>query len=385
MSLELQILLEQNPFILPLIYGLFGLCIGSYLNVVIYRLPRGMSTSQPKHSFCPRCEQPIAWYHNIPVLSWLFLWGRSACCQQPISYRYPLVELATAMLMAGLVAYKQGSEPQYLALALLCMWGACCVVIFVMDWMEMVVLPSVTILASLAAIASLLLYPRMMIESADVSRGDVVLYSGLGMTTGFLLLKFVGFCGQRVFGRRAKSYEKPQQWKLQGTADGEDIELTIGKEKFLYSELMMESRDSVALDTARVSATKVQGQPEHKTKKLPLECIMLHAQHLSFSGGRYELEHFESLRGSCMGWKLNRSVLGSGDAWIVMAMGALCGWQGAIFCLFAGSIIGLIAALILRLGRGAALPFGPSLVLAALLWVFGAKGWIDAYLALFQN
>ncbi len=382
---EIQLLLDETPWLLPAIYGLFALCIGSYLNVVIYRLPRGLKTSEPKHSFCPRCEAPIAWYQNIPVLSWLFLRGRSACCHQPISCRYPLVELGTALLLAGLVAYKQGSDPQFFALALLCIWGACCVVIFVMDWMEMIVLPSVTIVASLAALGALLLCPSLMMDVKETSRSGVFLYSGLGMLTGFLLLKFVGFCGQRAFGRRSKSYDKPQQWKLQATADGEDIELTIGKEKFLYSELMIESRDSVELDTARLSATRVEGEPEKKLKKLPLERLTLHAQHLNFSGTRYDLERYESLRGSCMGWKLNRSVLGSGDAWIVMAMGALCGWQGAIFCLFAGSIIGLIAALILRLGRGAALPFGPSLVLAALLWVFGASGWIDAYLALFQN
>jgi leader peptidase (prepilin peptidase) / N-methyltransferase len=76
----------------------FGGCIGSFLNVVIYRWPRNLSLRYPKRSFCPACQKPIAWYDNIPVVSYLLLGGRCRHCKKGIALRYPLVELATAFV-----------------------------------------------------------------------------------------------------------------------------------------------------------------------------------------------------------------------------------------------------------------------------------------------
>lgn len=79
---------------------LLGLSIGSFLNVVIYRLPLGLSLSSPRWSFCPNCKTTIAWYDNIPVLSWLLLRGRCRRCAAPISVQYPLVEATTGLAFA---------------------------------------------------------------------------------------------------------------------------------------------------------------------------------------------------------------------------------------------------------------------------------------------
>ena len=76
----------------------FGLLFGSFLNAVIYRVPLGISLLRP--SGCPRCETPISWVHNVPLLSWILLRGRCASCGEPISLRYPLVELAGGALLA---------------------------------------------------------------------------------------------------------------------------------------------------------------------------------------------------------------------------------------------------------------------------------------------
>jgi leader peptidase (prepilin peptidase) / N-methyltransferase len=81
----------------------FGLLIGSFLNVVAHRLPARQSLSMPA-SHCPSCETPIKPYDNIPVLSWLLLRGRCRSCSEPIAVRYPLVEAATALLFAAVVA-----------------------------------------------------------------------------------------------------------------------------------------------------------------------------------------------------------------------------------------------------------------------------------------
>jgi leader peptidase (prepilin peptidase) / N-methyltransferase len=80
----------------------FGLIIGSFLNVVAYRLPRGESIVNPP-SHCPGCDAPIKPWDNIPLLSWIFLRGRCRSCATRISPRYPLVELLTGLLFAGVV------------------------------------------------------------------------------------------------------------------------------------------------------------------------------------------------------------------------------------------------------------------------------------------
>jgi leader peptidase (prepilin peptidase)/N-methyltransferase len=81
--------------------GTVGLLIGSFLNVVVYRLPRGESISRPP-SHCPTCNTQLGAVENIPVLSWVALRGRCRHCRAPISVRYPLVELLTGVLFAGL-------------------------------------------------------------------------------------------------------------------------------------------------------------------------------------------------------------------------------------------------------------------------------------------
>lgn len=97
--------------------GVFGLAFGSFANVVIWRLPRGESLSAPP-SHCPNCEHPIRWYDNVPVLSWVLLRGRCRDCGTPISARYPLVELSSALLwvLAGILYGFSARTPWAIAL-----------------------------------------------------------------------------------------------------------------------------------------------------------------------------------------------------------------------------------------------------------------------------
>jgi len=96
--------MHTDTFIL-LIPALFGAIIGSFLNVVILRLPAENSSIAFPASHCPKCLTPLSWYENIPVLSYIFLRGRCSHCQTSISLQYPLVEIMTALLAAA-VCYR---------------------------------------------------------------------------------------------------------------------------------------------------------------------------------------------------------------------------------------------------------------------------------------
>jgi leader peptidase (prepilin peptidase)/N-methyltransferase len=103
---------------LLVLVGLLGLAAGSFLNVVIHRVPRGESLLRPG-SHCPQCKAPVRHRHNLPVLGWLLLRGRCAGCRRPIGIRYPLVEIGTAALFVLLTARIGGTPalPAYLFLA----------------------------------------------------------------------------------------------------------------------------------------------------------------------------------------------------------------------------------------------------------------------------
>lgn len=99
-------MLPLEPSLLWILVGIFGLCVGSFLNVVIHRLPLGQSVVTPR-SYCPHCDQKIAWYDNIPLFSFLFLRGKCRRCGQKISWHYPVVELLTLFLSVGTYYYYQ--------------------------------------------------------------------------------------------------------------------------------------------------------------------------------------------------------------------------------------------------------------------------------------
>ena len=131
-----------------------GLLIGSFLNVVIWRVPRGRSIVSPP-SACPSCGHPVRRRDNVPVLSWLVLRGRCRDCAEPISVRYPLVEAGTALLFVGVAArFGTGWElPAYLYLAAIGL-ALALIDIDVHRLPNALVLPSYPVLAGLLTLAS---------------------------------------------------------------------------------------------------------------------------------------------------------------------------------------------------------------------------------------
>ena len=141
--------------LLVLACALLGLLVGSFLNVVVWRVPRGESVAHPP-SACPSCNHAIRPRDNVPVLSWLLLRGRCRDCGAGISARYPLVELTTAVLF-GLIAWRLGPVwelPAYLYLA------AIAVVLTLID-VDVRRLPNAIVLPSYVVGAVLLLLPAV--------------------------------------------------------------------------------------------------------------------------------------------------------------------------------------------------------------------------------
>jgi leader peptidase (prepilin peptidase)/N-methyltransferase len=166
-------------FFLVVLVALTGLVVGSFLNVVIWRVPRGESIVSPP-SHCPSCDQPVRPRDNIPVVSWLLLRGRCRDCGEPISRRYPLVEAGTAVVFV-LLALRIGLEPELVAFLYL---GAVGVALALID-IDVKRLPNVIVLPSYL-VAGVLLAIAAVIDGA----WEDLLRSVLGMAAlyGFYFL-----------------------------------------------------------------------------------------------------------------------------------------------------------------------------------------------------
>ncbi len=185
---------------------LFGLAVGSFLNVVIHRVPRGESVVRPR-SRCPRCGTPIGARDNVPVLSWLWLRGRCRHCAQPISARYPAFELATGALFAAL-AWRYGPSVE----ALLWMgFGAALLAAAAIDF-EHQIIPDEISLGGLAA--GLVLMPALG-WLAGGSYPRALLESALGALLGGGALWAVGFAHARASVAMGRRFE---HWPGEGEA-----------------------------------------------------------------------------------------------------------------------------------------------------------------------
>ena len=140
------------PTVVAILAGVLGLVIGSFLNVVVHRVPRGESVVSPP-SACPRCGTPIRNRHNVPVLGWLVLRGRCYDCRLPISPRYPVVEAATGLLFA-LAGFRFADRPLLLSAYLA--FAAVAVALALID-LDVHRLPNAIVLPAYPVLAVLLL------------------------------------------------------------------------------------------------------------------------------------------------------------------------------------------------------------------------------------
>lgn len=190
-----------------------GACMGSFLNVCIYRIPRDMATNNPPRSFCPHCKKQIPWYLNIPLLSYTMLGGKCRFCGKKITLRYFLVETLTAMIFL-LVWFKfatTGSStilflhPAPNVLAVPVYWIAAMGLLLgaFIDIEHMIIPDRVTLGGIVYGLACSAVMPELQGQQT-VLKG--LLWSAVGACTGWLLLWGVAIAGKLIFKKEAMGF-----------------------------------------------------------------------------------------------------------------------------------------------------------------------------------
>ncbi len=297
----LQIINYEFPQLVAAFIFVVGAITGSFLNVCIYRIPEGRSVVYPG-STCS-CGQPIAWYNNLPILSWIFLRGKASCCGAPFSVRYPAIEFLTGLL-------------------------------YLFAWFGHT--PLVAIVG--------MLYISFLICSTFIDFDHMII---------------------------------PDRFSIGGTVIGVAISFLVPSLHGIEGPFLIANIQSGI--TSLIGATVGAG-----------------------------LVYWIMVLGEVV---FRKPAMGEGDVKFVGFIGAFCGWQGAIFAMFGGALIGSIVLLpILLLARifdwkmkakvfpedfedgvvppeaeaemvqlGSQVPFGPMLAAAGLLYFLGLDTFVDSY------
>lgn len=347
--------------------GLLGLITGSFLNAVIHRLPRGISLLNPRRSFCPGCGKTIPWYENLPVASWVMLWGRCSGCAMPIALRYPLVELLTA----GLYLAAWGSFGLPVAPIFWIFLSLLIAATFI-DFDHLIIPDEITLGGTAAGLLCATAVPSLLGASLW---WQGLLWSLVGAAVGYLLLWGVVEFGKVAFGRRRIRSSDPLQLEL-SEREGEAL-LILGEESLPLAEFFYRESDRIEASCAwlEIDGERLEAGP------LSVSCT-------SLSCGPKEwpinsLSEAMPIRAGVTEVVLPREAMGFGDVKFLACIGAFLGWKGVIFSLFAGSMVGAVIGVVMMAvtrGRsGGRIPFGPYLALGALIWVFTGPELLDWY------
>ncbi len=208
--------------------GVVGLCVGSFLNVVIYRVPLGMSLATPP-SHCPKCNYQLKWYDNIPVLSYCLLGGKCRKCKEPISFRYTAVEIAN-MLLWLLAAFFYRENVVYMGIAMLTSSVAIC--IFFIDIEHMIIPDRFQIILGILGVLSIFV-DKMWVWYDHL----------IGAAVGFASFYAIGFLVGKAVGREALGGGDIKLAAVSG--------LLLGWEKFLLMMLLSSISASIVMTVKR--------------------------------------------------------------------------------------------------------------------------------------
>ena len=346
---------------------LLGAVVGSFLNVCIYRLPLDMSVNEPRRSFCPACKKQLAWYHNFPLLSWLFLRGRCAHCGTSIAFRYFAVELLTALLF--LWVWKV--FPWQMALAYWVFVSLLIAGTFI-DFEHFIIPDEITIGGTVTGIIASFLVPALM---SCPERWKSLLTSAGSALLGYAVLWIVLEAGKKVFGKKKIRLDAPTPFTW--TRKGEDADFVVGDEQALWSEYFSRETDLLILHCDEVVMAD---------RHLAAADLRFHYNRVKIGEEELELDALDQISGIVRELEIPREAMGRGDLKFLACIGAFLGWRAVLFSVFAGSLLGSFVGLAsLLVGKrvwSAKLPFGPYLAFGGLVWMFFGEALLIWYTAL---
>jgi leader peptidase (prepilin peptidase)/N-methyltransferase len=357
----------MSEAILAVIAAMIGGIVGSFLNACIYRLPRGISLNEPRRSFCPLCLHAIPWHENVPVLSWFLLRGRCSSCGAKISFRYPLVELLTALLFF-LVGVRFGLP----FAAVYWVFVALLLTATFIDLEHFLIPDEITVGGIAMGLLLSALFPQMMQTTSHLQS----FWLSLGAAAfGFGLLWAIVELGKLAFGKKRHRFEKEEPFAVQSSEGA--MTLQIGEEVFCWDDIFARESDELVLECARVN--------------IPGDRPVLRFRHdrLIVADQETPLDKLDAITGTLRGVIIPREAMGFGDVKLIAAIGAFLGWKAVIFAIATASIVGCAAAFagifLARDRAGARVPFGPFLAFGALFWIFGGAGIWTAYFGIFKE
>jgi len=382
-----------------------GACVGSFMNMLVYRLPENKPLLRPMSSACPVCGHNLAWFENLPIVAWIVLRGRCRYCKTGISIRYPLIELTCASMYALMFwAYFEsgwlltaplrptwhdltpvGGWPGFLVHLVLATVLLASTLIDLKYFIIPLVLPYFAVLATLIGLPlAAVLWPDSIPGMVRLSGGWLGPLAGafLGLILANALL---------MFGLLPRSFDIPSEENWQ---------------KFLADHPLPE--DATEADLLKPEHWYIHPYPRLEVLK---ECLFLALPAVGFIlAWRYGLSiptdwlgeaeggypaWAEALAGSGMGFLIGglivwavrilgtlgfgKEAMGLGDVHLLAAIGALLGWKAAVVIFFLAPFPGIFFAVVvvgmvrISSGRKMVIPYGPFLAITALVMMVACR------------
>ena len=315
---------------------IFGLIVGSFLNVCIYRMPLEQSVAKPARSFCPHCKKKIAWYDNIPLISYILLGGKCRHCHAPVSFRYFFVELLTGLSFLGLYLYYGNS----VLLVPYCFMVACFIVATFVDFQHRIIPDEISIGGMYAGLVFSLFLPALHTDTMEqlvIGRYAMWFLTGVCFLGGYLA---------EILGPKPSSETDRKE-------EGSEWGILI----FVLACLLVDLGIKFALpDLLRGSLHQL------APYLISLDFSIIG---LLIGGGAI---YFMGVIGDIV---FRKESMGGGDVKLLAMIGAFLGWQAAILTFFIAPFFGAFFGIIEKIRtKDTAIAYGPFLVAGALICLF---------------
>lgn len=348
-------------YFLPFIAFAMGACIGSFLNVVIYRVPLGMGVGNPKRSFCPNCKTQIPAWLNIPLVTWLMLGGKCKWCKSEIKFRYFLVELLTAIVFLAIwkLFFVSLGIGGVIALWIL---SALLIAATFIDIDHMIIPDSITLGGLGVGLLASVIVPA--IQQEKTWQGGLL--AGLiGAALGYCLLWGVVLLGKMMFGLIKHEFAEAVDFEIsQPGGEDEAIIIQLGPEqKYEWQDVFYRASDRMEMDVTEVRFNDV-AQEVRESFKIVGDGFVI-------DGVKTPLDGVKKVTGKCTRAVVPREAMGYGDVKFIAMIGAFLGWKAVLITIMSACCFGAIIGLIQKwLSKDSKIPFGPYLALGAFIFIF---------------